>query len=63
MRVGRAVGATVPEQIEGHDVQSLRGQRPSQRLVHPTRHQLAVQQDHPGVAAAVLGELQAISTA
>ena len=51
MRVGGPVGAAVAEQVEGDDVQALGGERPGERLVHPARHQLAVEQHHPGVAA------------
>ena len=48
------------EQVEGDHVQPLGGQRAGQRLVHPARHQLAVEQHHPGVAGAVLGVLQPV---
>ena len=60
VRVGGPVGAAVAEQVEGDDVQPLGGQRAGQRLVHPARHQLAVEQHHPGVAAAVLGVLEPV---
>ena len=59
--VRRAVRASVAEQVERDDVQALGGQRPRQRLVHPARHQLAVQEHHPGVAGAVLGVLQPVA--
>ena len=49
------------EQVEGDHVQPLGGQRPGQRLVHPARHQLAVEQHHPAVAGAVLGVLQPVA--
>ena len=49
------------EQVERHDVQSFGGQRPGERLLHPSRHQLPVEQHDPAVAAAVLGELQAVA--
>ena len=60
-RVGRPVGAAVPEQVEGHHVQPLRGHRAGERLVHPARHQQAVQQHDPVVARAVLGVLQPVA--
>ena len=60
-RVGRPVGAAVAEQVEGDHVQALGGQRPGERLLHPARHQLAVQQHHPGVAGAVLGVLEPVA--
>ena len=50
------------QQVERDDVQSLGGERACERLLHPARHQLAVQEDDPGVAAAVLGELEAVAT-
>ena len=50
------------EQVQGHHVQPLRGQRPRQRLVHPPGHQLSVQQHDPGVAGAVLGVLEPVAT-
>ena len=62
-RVGRLVGAAVAEQVEGDHVQALGGQRPGQRLLHPARHQQAVQQHDPRVARAVLGVLQPVATA
>ena len=60
-RVGRPVRAAVAEQVEGHHVQALRGQRPGQRLLHPARHQQAVQQHDPLVAGAVLGVLEPVA--
>ena len=62
-RVGRPVGAAVAEQVEGDHVQALGGQRAGQRLLHPARHQLAVQQHHPAVAGAVLGVLEPVAAA
>ena len=59
-RVGGPVGAAVAEQVEGDHVESLGRERPGQRLLHPARHQLAVQQHDPGVAGAVLGVLEAV---
>ena len=59
-RVGRPVGAAVPEQVEGDHVEALGRERPGQRLLHAARHQLAVQQHHPGVAGAVLGVLEPV---
>ncbi len=61
-RIGGPVGAAVAEEVEGHHVQTLGGQRAGQRLLHPARHQLAVQQDDPAVPAAVLGVLQAVAS-
>ena len=60
-RVGGPVGPPVPEQVEGHHVEPLRGERPRQWLLHPSRHQLAVQQHHPRVARAVLGVLEPVA--
>ena len=61
-RVVGPVGAAVAEQVEGDHVVAGLGQGPGQRLLHPARHQLRVQQDHPAVVAvvraAVLGVLQ-----
>ena len=57
-RVGRPVGAAVAEQVEGHHVQPLAGERARERLVHPARHQLAVEQHDPVGAGAVLGVLE-----
>ena len=59
--VQRPVGAAVAEQVQGDDVEALPGDRAGQRLVHPPRHQLAVQQDDPALAGAVLGVLQAVA--
>ncbi len=59
-RVRRTVGAAVPEQVEGHHVQTLGRQGARERLVHPARHQLAVQEHHPRVARAVLGVLEPV---
>ena len=50
------------EQVEGHHVQALLGERPGEGLLHPARHQLAVHQHDPLVAAAVLGVLQAVAS-
>ena len=60
-RVGRPVGAPVAEQVEGDHVEPLGGQGTGQGLVHPARHQLAVEEHHPGVATAVLGVLEAVA--
>ncbi len=49
------------EQVEGDHVQPLGGQRAGQRLVHPARHQLPVEEHHPAVARAVLGELEPVA--
>ena len=61
-RVRRPVRAAVAEQVEGHHVQAVSREGPRQRLVHPARHQLPVQQHHPVVAGAVLGVLEAVAT-
>ena len=61
-RVGGPVRAAVTEQVEGHHVQALLGERPGEGLLHPARHQLAVHQHDPLVAAAVLGVLQAVAS-
>ena len=57
----RPVGPTVAEQVEGDHVEALGGQPAGQRLVHPARHQLAVQQHDPPVPGAVLGVLQPVA--
>jgi hypothetical protein len=62
-RVGGAVGTPVAEQVDGDDVEALGGQGPRQGLVHPARHQLAVDQDDPLVARAVLGVLEPVARA
>ncbi len=49
------------EQVERHDVQPLRSHGPGQRLLHPARHEQAVQEHDPLVARAVLGELQPVA--
>ena len=49
------------EQVEGHHVQPLGGQGPRQRLLHPARHQLAVEQHDPVRAGAVLGVLEPVA--
>ena len=57
-RVRRSVRTPVAEQVEGHHVQPLAGQRSGERLLHPARHQLAVEQDDPVRTRAVLGVLE-----
>jgi hypothetical protein len=59
-RVRGPVGATVPEQVERHDVHPVDGQGARQRLVHPAWHELTVEQHHPARTRAVLGVLQAL---
>ena len=59
-RVLRPVGASVAEQVEGDDVEPLGGEHPRERLAHPARHQLTVDQHDPPVAGAVLGVLQPV---
>jgi hypothetical protein len=62
-RVVGPVGPAVAEQVEGDDVQPLGRERPGERLVHPARHELPVEQHHPRVAGAVLRVLETISLA
>ena len=49
------------EQVDGHDVGAVSGQMTREVLVHPTRHQLPVDEHDPAVAAAVLRVLQPVA--
>src|SRR6478736_4168775 len=61
MGVNRPIRSSVTEEIEADHVQAGRGQHARQRLLHPAGHQLARHQHDPGVAGAVLGELEPVA--
>ena len=60
-RVVGPVGAAMAEQVQRDDVEPRRREVTRQRLLHPPRHQLAVQQNHPRLAAAVLGVFESVT--
>src|SRR6478735_10207699 len=61
MGVHWPIRSSVTEEIEADHVQAGRGQHARQRLLHPAGHQLARDQHDPGVAGAVLGELEPVA--
>ncbi len=50
------------EQVDGDDMEALTGEVTSQWLLHPSRHQLPMDQHHPAVTGAVLGVLESVTT-
>jgi len=60
LRVGRPVGTAMSEQVDRHYMEAVGRDRPSQWLLHPSRHQLAMDQHHPVAAGAVLGVLDTV---